>query len=545
MKSAALGIGYLIWCRNQTGFIASAAGLAAMAIAYPALFAYTRSLAAVVASTIPLVAIFSYVLNACVFAGEPGSMSSSYPRSLFVLPVPSRTLAFWPMFYGSTIAALLWIVTAGLIYRPSGFQLPVWLPALALATVMGWFQGLAWMPLAAQWLRLVVVIATTLLLGALPIWLIRTDRGTSLVMVSVLSSYVGAAFLLGLASVATDRRGGSWLRKPATFRVGLRPAVRASVADLPPFRSTAAAQLWYERKCHGLVLPVYLGSILCSIWMVLLLSQRSVYPPLHLALILGLLVAIPVVLAAAVGPSLGRFRPFWAGNRGFITFLAVRPMTSWKLLVAKLRMTVASVMVTVAFAVFGTILWIIASNNLSSLASLSRDLAVRYPGGRGLAILALAVLLMPVLVARQSTGGFANVLSGRRWIADGASWIFMAGAAILCSTGAWLANHREAIRHLYEVVPWLVVGAAMIKGTVAIAVFRAVVRRRLIDWPAIWSILGVWLAITGLAALLAILVLPANGIPVSKPSLLLGIATIVPLIRFPLATLALEWNRHR
>ena len=153
MKSAALGIGYLIWCRHKRGFIASAAGLAAMAIVYPVLFAYTRVLSAVVLSTIPLIAIFGFVLNACLFTEEPGSMVSSYPKSLFALPVRSGALAFWPMFSGSAIAALLWIVTAGVIYPLSGFRPPVWIPAVGLATLVGWFQGMAWMPLAARWLR--------------------------------------------------------------------------------------------------------------------------------------------------------------------------------------------------------------------------------------------------------------------------------------------------------------------------------------------------------------------------------------------------------
>jgi hypothetical protein len=545
MKSAALGIGYLIWCRHKRGFIASAAGLAAMTIVYPVLFAYTRVVSAVVVSTIPLIAIFGFVLNACLFTEEPGSMVSSYPKSLFALPVRTGALVFWPMFSGSAIAALLWIVTAGVIYPLSGFRPPVWIPALALAALVGWFQGMAWMPLAARWLRSAVVIVTTLALSALPIWLIQTDRGASVVLGSLLSACLGASFLLGLASVATDRHGGSWRLTPARFRFSPRPTVGAVRSIRPPFESTAAAQLWYERNCHGLVLPLYLGTVLCLIWGVLLFSQRGPFPPLHLALIVSLLAAIPVVLAGAIGPAVGRFRPLWAGNHGFGIFIAVRPITSWQLVAAKLRMAVASVVKMVAFALVGTILWIAGSDNVSSATTLGRDLAVRYPGGRGLAILALAVVLLPALVARQFTSGFANTLTDRRWIADAAAWIYAVGLLVLCSAGAWLASHPEALPRLYAIIPWFVVGVAMVKGTIAIAVFRLVLRRRLIDRPAISCILGVWLAITGLAIGLVILVSPPDGMPVPLPVLLLGIATFVPLLRFPLATLALEWNRHR
>ncbi len=545
MKTAALPIAYLIWCRHKTGFIASACGLAAIAIAYPVLFTLARGPAAVIASVIPLVAIVSYVLNSCVFSEEQGSVDSGYPRSLFVLPAPTGALAFWPMFYGSTMAALLWIVTAGLIYPLSGFRPPVWLPALALASGVGWVQGVAWMPLAARSLRGILAAASTLALGAIPVWLIQTGRGTSLVLVSLFSAYLGAAFLVGLASVATDRSGGSWLRKPSSRRVGLRPAAPETVPSYPPFRSTAAAQLWYEWKCHGRVLPGYVGTPFVLIWMLLLFRPGSPFAPLHLALILGLLAAIPALLAGAIGPAMGRFRPFWVRQRGFITFMAVRPITSWKLLVAKFRMAVASVIVTVAIALLGTFLWTIVSNNGSLAAGLGRDLAARYPGGRSFAILALAAVLMPVLVARQFTAGFANVLTGRRWIADASAWIFLAGLLILCSAGAWLANRPEALPRLYAIIPWFVAGVAMIKGTLAIVLFRAVLRRRLIGWPDILVILGVWLAITVLGFALAILVSPANGLPAPLPLLFVGIATLVPLLRFPLGTLALEWNRHR
>jgi hypothetical protein len=34
-------------------------------------------------------------------------------------------------------------------------------------------------------------------------------------------------------------------------------------------------------------------------------------------------------------------------------------------------------------------------------------------------------------------------------------------------------------------------------------------------------------------------------LPVSKPVVLLGVAAFMPLSRFALAPLALDWNRHR
>jgi hypothetical protein len=541
MKSAALAIGYLIWCRHKHGLIASAVALAAMAVLYPALFAVARGPVAVGVSVAPLIVIFGFVLNACLFSEEAGSMDSGYPRALFVLPAKSATLAFWPMLYGSAVAAGLWIVTARIIFRSSGYPLRVWLPALALATLMCWLQGLAWMPLAVRWLRAMVVILTVQLLGAVPIWLIITERGTTAVLASVLIVLMGGAFVVGAVSVASDRRGRSWLPTP----VCLGFARRGSGSRKRPFRSAAAAQFWYEWNCHGLVLPGYVALPFALMWICLFTFQRSSVPPLQLAIVLSILALLSAIQANAIGPLVARLRPLLLGSRSSSTFVLVRPITSRQILLAKLRMVVPSVLMTVAIVFAGTGLWIVTTNNVTTVSNLLRLVSDRYPSARIPAILALAAVLVPALTARQLTSGFPFVLTGRRWIADGASWAFAIGLLALFSAGAWLAMHPVALPRFYAIVPGLVVGLAVAKGLIAIAIYRAALKRRLLDRRDVTRILGLWLAFTSLVAGFAVLVELAVETPLPTPVLLLGAAMVVPLIRFPLATLALEWNRHR
>ena len=57
-------------------------------------------------------------MNALLFVEDVGNLSSGYPRRMFSLPVPARTLVIWPMLYGSATVALLWVATAYLVYRP-------------------------------------------------------------------------------------------------------------------------------------------------------------------------------------------------------------------------------------------------------------------------------------------------------------------------------------------------------------------------------------------------------------------------------------------
>ena len=75
MQSPAFAIGYGIWARNQKGYMLArrAGGDGRRCIRL--LFACTAARAGtLIASTIPLVGIFAYVLNSAIFAQEPGSL---------------------------------------------------------------------------------------------------------------------------------------------------------------------------------------------------------------------------------------------------------------------------------------------------------------------------------------------------------------------------------------------------------------------------------------------------------------------------------------
>ncbi len=167
------------------------------------------------------------------------------------------------------------------------------------------------------------------------------------------------------------------------------------------------------------------------------------------------------------------------------------------------------------------------------------------PGWRGPAILVLALVLLPAVTWKHLTDLVALVITGRKWLADGAAIAF--GGVLLGLIGViiWFAQHREYLPRLIGAIPWIVACAGVLKGTLAVAVFRSALRRRLMSWRAFWSIVGFWLALTAAAAGMAVLGLSAVSLPVSQLTLLVGIATYMPLMRYPLSTLALEWNRHR
>src|SRR6266496_3153408 len=109
---------------------------------------------------VPLTTTFMYFLAVFSFglAGDLAARQSMYPARLFTLPVTTAALAGWPMLYGTSAMALLWLATRFLAVWPSGRHIPTIWPALLGAALLAWTQALTWMPYALTGLRAIVVI---------------------------------------------------------------------------------------------------------------------------------------------------------------------------------------------------------------------------------------------------------------------------------------------------------------------------------------------------------------------------------------------------
>jgi hypothetical protein len=264
-----------------------------------------------------------------------------------------------------------------------------------------------------------------------------------------------------------------------------------------------------------------------------------------LLVFLGAFLGLPIAFAGAVGSGLGKLRPPWVVLRGFATFVAIRPMTSGAMVAAKFRAALASVLLTWAITAVTLAVCLVATGNASRSSELIAGVLTTQPGWRGPAILVLALVLLPAFAWKHLTDSVAPVITGRKWIADGAVMVFAGVLLGLIAVTIWFVQHREYLPRLVGAIPWLVACAGVLKGTLAVAAFRSALRRRLMNWRAFWSIVGIWLALSAGAAGMSVLCLSAVSLPVSQLTLLAGIATYMPLVRYPLSTLALEWNRHR
>ena len=494
----------------------------------------------------PIVAILSassaYILNSILFLEREGDLSSGYPRRLFVLPLPTTTLVFWPMLLDLAIVSALWLLASVVIpYIP--FPLPKILPILVLAAAVSWLQAMVWCPFGAGWYRLVVCAIVYNVLVMPP--LVAQDVMKLVVPWELLMVvYLLGAWAVAYWAVSRARRGDVWMpRLP-----GAKVAEVASNA-LPRrrgFGSPASAQLWFEARCHRWILPLMTFCFLGVFGVVLTFTPLEAgRPGLVTPYLFGLAAASPILLAPTVGVKSGRFEPFWRSSERSIGFAATRPMTTQSLVVAKFRNAWTSVLVTwtvVAVLVVGAI---VVSGGRSRAVELARTAAGHYDGRSVWLMVGLALIVAPTLTWNSLTSGLPASLCGRRWIAEAYSWTFAASMMAAAFPAVWFVGHPESIPTLIRSFPWFVVALAPLKATAAVVGFRKAIARGLIDGGYMAAAAAIWLAIALCTAGLVRVAIAPFSPPFSGYWILGAGAVISPLARFALAPLALDWNRHR
>ena len=541
LRSPGAAFAWQFWTRHRSGILSSLATLAVTAVAYPRLFALGPPAWFIMVSVIPLLGVYLLILRAFGMADDPANPARGYPQRMLPLPVPTRTLVFWPMAIGAVVMASCWVATACLVYRPSGFPTPVLLPALGLAAGLAWLQAFSWTPLASMSFRVVASAVLLVVLAVVPIALEMLHLAPRWGVELLVASYLPAAFLLAWAGVRSDRRGDLWYVLPERLRLSkylVLPAWRR------PFRSAAHAQVAYDWRNHGLFLPAAPAFVLAAF--LLFVPVYRIHPSHGLiGSVLMASVGMTLYTAASSGTVFAAMKPFWAVRSRADAFVMTRPVTSGALVTAKFRAAWRSTLLTWAILVVGVGLWIVVAGTGQDAVELWNNSLGRLPAGRAALAVALAAIVLPGVTWTLATQMLAVGLTGRNWVilvcSTGFFWLLGAGVA----GELWCEVHPENRPILLATVPWLVVGAAGLKAIVALWAFPTALRRGLIGWSTLLVAGTIWLGLFVCVSALIFLLWPLLGAPVTMPVALLGVATFLPLGQFALAPLALDWNRHR
>jgi len=448
---------------------------------------------------------------------------------MLTLPITTRALAGWAMFFGGVTAAAVWTVM-GVFFRMAGSDYPlpwVW-PALLCALYIAWMQAITWMPygiagvrvvVAVLWLMVVDVIVITAFEKAVP----------EAVMVALLAPLLLVAYLVAWVAVARARRGEvpDW---SVAWRTPLEMA-RGSFTRRRSFRSAASAQFWFEWRRTGRALPSMVAIVVPAELAILFIPNNNTRTPGFAVAIFALL--LPLVLAFFSGTAFGMPT----------AFTSTRPINDATLIGAKLRSTVLSTIVAwmiVLAAIPLAETWSGASVPVMKVLQPLIDSV-----GRGHAIIftmfAIAVLMLSTW--KMLVQNLCISLTGNQWLIKSTVLI---GLVVMMIGGPGLDyffGHTHTRLVVWNELPLIAIALVSLKFVAgALVAFRLHSRRVLSDGALIAGA-AVWLA----GVVLIYGTLSWFFTDVMMPAYLRASIAILlmPLVRLSAAPLALAWSRHR
>jgi hypothetical protein len=541
MKTPALAIGWTIWRRHRWGLTATAACVVAVVAAGTAarmLLDPGDSLQVCGMIVLPLTVCALYL--AAVFAygydTDLATAGTAFPSRMFTLPVRTAALAGWPMAFGAMAVGLLWLIAAGMILRPAGLDVPLWWPALLFATVLAWVQALVWWPFGLAWVRIVVgmllahlpitATMTALKLDA-PEWAISVGLGVALAA-GLLAAWVG---------VGRARRGAvsswEWLS-----RVGAVFARRSM--SHAGFGSAGRALAWYERRRHGLALPLMVALIVPICMLSFFLEEIT---PGIMLRNLGLAVMVPVFCAGMAAGQVGRTNTWVREHYGLSSFAATRPVSTAAMVAAKLRAAAGTTLRTWSLLLALVAVGLFGSGSHRLLGTMIGDSLDTRSTAEVIAALALAGLLLVLLTWKRMVESLMLELIGRELVVKVLVFGGLFVGLNVVVLGLYVLVHPEYYETARTAMPWIVAGLACLKLVLGALAIRALRRKRLVaDWMLL-MLAGIWLtAFVVLFGTVAWLV-PTDVAPAY--TLAPGVLLLLPLARLSAMPLALDWNRHR
>ncbi|HUE86159.1 MAG TPA: hypothetical protein VMO26_08780 [Vicinamibacterales bacterium] len=478
-------------------------------------------------------AVFSYGL-----AGDLSARQSIYPARMLALPVTTAALTGWPMLYGATAMACLWLSTALLARWPWGLEVPWIWPALLAAAFLAWTQVLTWMPYGLPGLRVVVTVLSLAALDAAVILAIHYEASER-VLVALLAPQLPLAYLAAHYAVARARRGDvpDW-RGRLVWR---RHAVGAVTRPSAHFRSAARAQSWFEWRRHGRSLPALVGMLL-PFELALLFIPGNDTAAVVFTILLAVLLT-PPVMAGFVAATVRKPNPDGRDAYGVTPFIATRPVTSAALVAAMLRVAAWSTLAAWALALGAIALALTLSGTWPPVIEEARRVmaplgtaranALGLLGFSGLLISTWAMLVQSLYIG----------LSGREWIIKANGLLTLLIVLVIPPAAEWISENGAAQVALWNTWPWVLAVLAGVKMAAASWVAVRLSSNRLVSDTALVIGAACWVAVV--LALYGVLVWFADTPFIPRAILALVAILAIPLARVSAAPLALAWNRHR
>jgi hypothetical protein len=543
----ALAIGWELWAKNRLGLSILGVGLLVAVVFCNVL---PREVVAVPVQAFSGLLVFFamlYLMSVFVYSEVGrGPNRPGFPAWKLTLPMRTTSLVAWPMLYGAAAIALLWVVLMCFIWRPSGLaREAVWWVLPMLIALLACFQAVAWLPLRSSLARLAlaVVLLPTLAIGVmfgaanLSVRLYGDVRLRDMdhLMAYLCLALLPAAYLVALAGVARERRGGGW----GWAWLGRRWDALDAWLPARPFASPARAQMWVEWRQKGLLLPLAMGAFLLVL---IANTPAGTLEPRHLPPVVMTAAGLPIVLAFLLGFGMGK-TAFWAGDLRLSSFLATRPLTNEALAVAKLRAAARTAVLTWLVVLSLTAVWAARSGGTVVLTQGWQWLVSEYAVSGAWAVVGLALAGLIFLTWMQLVAGMALALTGRPAVVNGFVVIYLAFAGAFIWLGVWTSSHPDFHDTLLSALWWMAGTAALGKLVALTWAVRGLRDGGLTAWRVSLCLAAVWLTAAGCVVALVWVLLGDK--PVPSALIAVGVVLTFPLTRLIGLPLAVAWNRHQ
>ena len=530
MRSATSALLWEIWHRHRP----VVAGIVGLTIVGRLLYLSPRS-----SLLVDLLAMLSFLLLFGVF-------NYTFPRRLFTLPVSSLRLVVVPMLTGIVSVELLYLLWMEPLSRGGSASRPF--VAVLLGALIVFYQTVLWTLELLGPLRLVVVGAVSVIVFGIGLWPSfppsppppwrSEDTLAALVAFAAIM-----AFLLAWRHVVRVRCGGG--RAPLRLERLIASVAAAIPTRRRAFPSPMDAHFWFEWRCSGLVLPILVGGVIVVIigplsWLARADAADS------FRVLLGTL-AMPIVLAIPVGMAFAK-PTFWSEDLSVPPFVAVLPLTDETIVAIKVKVAIASAVVSWLLVLSFVGIWFPLWANLDSVSRFAIQLWA-FHGHSVAAVYGLAALIVIAgmfltwrfLVSRLWSG-----VSGRRalFIASAMSVVFLAIAGVAFDADRlprWLLQDPARM----AAVVWIVSAAVAVKYWLAAYAWRRVSARYARQYLLVWGTGTMCLALLAVLLWRVMRIYVALDIYRFQSLMILLSLLAVPLARVGLAPSSLSRNRHR
>ena len=480
---------------------------------------------------LPGTAMLFYLMGAFTYglSGDIAARESIYPKRMLTLPITTRALVGWPMFFGGVTAAFVYLVIA-VFFRLAGSEYPlpwVW-PAMLCALYIAWMQALTWMPYGITGVRVVVAVLWLLVVDVIVITAFELAVPER-VMVALLAPQLVMAYFVAWLAVARARRGvvPDWSvvwRGPVDMARSLFRRRRA-------FRSPASAQFWFEWHRSGRALPSMVAIVVPAELTILFLPGNNTRTPGFAVATFALL--LPLVLAFFSGTAFGTPT----------AFTATRPVSDTALIGAKLKSTLLSTIISwliVLTAIPAAEIWSGASVPVMKelqpmIEAVGLDHAIVF------AIFVVAVLMLSTW--KMLVQNLCISLSGNPWLIKSTVLIGLVGLMLGGPGLDYFFRNTPTRLAVWHELPLIAMTLVSLKFAAGAFVITRLYSRRVLSDRALIGGAAAWLA--GVVLIYGVLSWFLTDV-MTPPYLKASVAILLmPLARLSAAPLALAWSRHR